>query len=260
MRSGLHPRRADARDGASVLRLLGLSGHRLLRADRALRHAAGLHVPRRPPAPARHRRDPRLGAVAFSRRRARPRLLRRHASVRARRPAQGFSPGVEQLDLQLRPRRGAQLPRQQRAVLARQVPRRRAARGCRRLDAVSRLRAQAGRMDPESATAATRTSKRSPSCAAATKPCTATIPDTQTIAEESTAWPMVSRPTVPRRPRLRPEMEHGLDARHAEVLPAGPDLSASITTTSSPSASGTPSRRTSCCRSRTTRSCTARAR
>ena len=73
----------------------------------------------RSPAPARHRRDPRLGAVAFPDRRARPRLLRRHASLRARRSAPGLSPGMEQLDLQLRPRRGAQLPRQQRALLAR---------------------------------------------------------------------------------------------------------------------------------------------
>ena len=44
---GLHPRRADAGDGAPVLRLLGLPDHRLLRAERALRHAAGLHVPGR---------------------------------------------------------------------------------------------------------------------------------------------------------------------------------------------------------------------
>jgi 1,4-alpha-glucan branching enzyme len=43
-------------------------------------------------ASARHRRDPRLGALAFSRRRARARALRRHAPVRARRPAQGFHP------------------------------------------------------------------------------------------------------------------------------------------------------------------------
>ena len=52
-RARLHARRADAGHGAPVLRLVGLPGHRLLRADRALRHAAGLHVPRRPPAPAR---------------------------------------------------------------------------------------------------------------------------------------------------------------------------------------------------------------
>ncbi len=63
-----------------------------LRADLALRHAAGLHVLGRPSAPARHRRDSRLGAVALSERRARPRLLRRHASLRARRSAPGVPP------------------------------------------------------------------------------------------------------------------------------------------------------------------------
>ncbi len=83
--AGLHPRRADAGDGASVLRLVGLSGHRLLRAHQPLRHAAGPDVPDRSPAPARHRGDPRLGAVAFPERRARPGVLRRHAPLRARR-------------------------------------------------------------------------------------------------------------------------------------------------------------------------------
>ena len=72
-RDGLHPRRIDADHGASVLRLLGLSDDGLLRADQPLRHAAGLHVPHRSPAPARHRRDSRLGAVPLSARRARPR-------------------------------------------------------------------------------------------------------------------------------------------------------------------------------------------
>src|SRR5439155_24584383 len=42
--AGLHPRRAAAGDGAPVLRLVGLPDHRLLRAERALRLAAGLHV------------------------------------------------------------------------------------------------------------------------------------------------------------------------------------------------------------------------
>ena len=51
--------------------LLGLPGHRLLRADRrasARRTTSGV---RRPPAPARHRRDPRLGARALPARRLR---------------------------------------------------------------------------------------------------------------------------------------------------------------------------------------------
>ena len=45
---------------------------------------------------ARHRRDPRLGAVALPERRARPRLLRRHPPLRARRSAQGLPPRLEQ--------------------------------------------------------------------------------------------------------------------------------------------------------------------
>ena len=49
-------------------------------------------------------------------------------------------------------------------------------------------------------------------------------PGVISAAEESTAWPGVSRPDLPRRPRLRLQVEHGLDARHARVLPAGPDL------------------------------------
>ncbi len=43
-------------------------------------------------------------------------------------------------------------------------------------------------------------------------------------AEESTAWPGVSRPDLRRRAGLRLQVEHGLDARHAGLLPAGPDL------------------------------------
>ena len=118
-RPGLHARRADADHRASVLRLVGLPDDRLLRADRALRHAAGSHVLRRSPAPERHRRDSRLGALALSHRRARPDLLRRHAPVRARRSAPGLSPGMELRHLQLRPQRGPQLPDLLRAVLAR---------------------------------------------------------------------------------------------------------------------------------------------
>ena len=66
-RPRLHARRADAGDGASVRRLVGLPGDRLLRADVALRHARRLPRVRRRAAPARHRRDPRLGARRTSR-------------------------------------------------------------------------------------------------------------------------------------------------------------------------------------------------
>ena len=93
----------------------------LLRADAPLRRPRGLHGARRPAAPGGHRRDPRLGAVALPERRARPRLLRRHAPVRARRSAPGLPSRLGQRDLQLRPQRGAQLPDLERLVLARRA-------------------------------------------------------------------------------------------------------------------------------------------
>ena len=75
--------------------------------------------------------------------------IRRHRALRARRPAPGVPPRLEHADLQLRPARGRQFPAVQRAVLAQRVPYRRAAGRCGRVDAVSRLQPQAGRVDPE---------------------------------------------------------------------------------------------------------------
>ena len=46
-------------------------------------------------------------------------------------------------------------------------------------------------------------------------------PDIQTFAEESTAWPMVSRPTYIGGLGFGMQMGHGLDARHARVHDAG---------------------------------------
>ena len=106
----VHPRRAPAGHGAPVLRLVGLPDDRLLRADGALRNAPGPDVPGRPAAPAGLRRHPRLGAVALPDRRPRPGAVRRHAPVRARRPAPRVPPRLEERDLQLRPPRGPQLP------------------------------------------------------------------------------------------------------------------------------------------------------
>jgi len=95
----VHPRRAAAGNRAPVLRLVGLPDDRLLRADGALRHAAGLHVPRRRPPPARDRRDPRLGAISLPERRTRPCLFRRHLPLRARRPQAGLPSRVELVHL-----------------------------------------------------------------------------------------------------------------------------------------------------------------
>ena len=98
------------------------------------------------PGPLRHRR---VGAGP----------LRRHAALRGPQPAARLAQGVGLPHLQLRPSRGAQLPLRQRALLARGVPRRRAARRRRRLDALPRLRAHRGRVDRRTSTAATRTSR-----------------------------------------------------------------------------------------------------
>ena len=90
-RHGLHACRAAADHRASVRRLVGLPAARPVRADRAASarrrtsrasstrcHAAGIGV------------HPRLGAGAFPDRCARPRALRRHRALRARRPARGL--------------------------------------------------------------------------------------------------------------------------------------------------------------------------
>ena len=64
-RTGLHPRRVPAGDGAPVRRLVGVPGHRLLRADRALRRPGRLPVPGRHAAPGRDRGHPGLGTGAL---------------------------------------------------------------------------------------------------------------------------------------------------------------------------------------------------
>ncbi len=64
-------------------------------------------------------------------------------------PRQGYHPDWNSAHLQLQPQRGPLVPRLQRDVLARPLPRRRSAGRCRRVDAVPRLLAQRGRVDPE---------------------------------------------------------------------------------------------------------------
>ncbi len=120
---------------------------------------------RRPLPRARHRRPPRLGSRPLPGGSARARPIRRHGALRARGPAQGIPAGLEHRHLQLRPAGGLQLPRRQRPLLARALPRGRPARGRGGLDALPRLLAQGGRVDPEPAAAATRTSRPSRSCA-----------------------------------------------------------------------------------------------
>ncbi len=146
---GVHPRRAPSGHGASLLPVLGISSHWLLRAHRSLRGASGLHVSHRSPAPGGDRSPPRLGPFSFSIGRARARLLRRDLSLRARRSTQAHPPRLGQPLVPVRARRGLELPPLERRLLARPVPRRRTAGRCRRLDALSRLFAKGGRVGDE---------------------------------------------------------------------------------------------------------------
>ena len=215
-------RRAAAHRGAPVLSVVGLPGDRVLRADVALRHAAGLHVVRRLPAPAGDRRDPRLDAGALPHRRARPDLLRRHAPVRTRGPAAGDARRMGQRDLQLRPQGGAQLPDLQRELLAGPLSHRRAARRRGGVDALPRLRPEGRRVDPQPVRR--QREPRGDRVPAPVQP--GHVPRAPRHADHRRGVDVVAQRVaadVHRRPGLRHEVGHGLDARHAVVLPGGPD-------------------------------------
>ena len=219
-RHGLHASRAAAGQRASAGRVVGLPADRPLRADEPLRRARRLRALRRRLPSRGPRRDPRLGARALSGRPARPRAVRRHCALRARRPAPGLPPGLEHRDLRLRTARSRQLSHRERAVLARPVPHRRPAGRRRRVDALPRLFAQAGRMGAEPLrrqresrgdrvpAQAERGRVRSPSGCG---------------HDRGGVDGMAGRLATDlyRRPGLRLQVEPGLDARHAEVHAAG---------------------------------------
>ena len=90
---------------------------------------------------------------------------------------------------------GAQLPRRQRDLLARGVPRRRPAGRRRRLDALPRLRPQGRRVDPQHPRRP-REPRGGGSCSRRPTPRhTSGSPASSSIAEESTSWPGVTKPT-----------------------------------------------------------------
>ena len=84
-----------------------------------------------------------------------------------------------------------------------EYPRRRAAGGWRGIDAVPRLLAQGRASGFPTGTAGGRICDAMDFLRQLNAEVYARHPDVQTIAEESTAWPGVSRPTYHRRPRLR---------------------------------------------------------
>ena len=148
-RPRLHPRRVHAGGRAPLRRLVGLPGVGVLRPDGPLRHPDDFRALVDALHQRRHRRDRRLGAGPLPQGRLRPRPLRRHRALRARRPPPGRAPRLGHAGLQLRPQRGPQLPAGQRPVLARGVPHRRPAGRRRGLDALPRLLPQGGRVGPQ---------------------------------------------------------------------------------------------------------------
>ena len=213
---GLHPRRADAGDAASLRAVVGLPGERLLRAAVDVRRPGRLPRPRRRVPRRRHRRAPRLGARALPAGRVGARPLRRHGALRARRSAPRGASRLGHADLQPLAARGAELPARERPLLGARVPRRRAPRRRRRLDALPRLLARAGRLGAERA-------------GRPREPRGGRVP---ARAERGAARPRARRrgdrggvdrlarrlaADLDGRARLHVQVEHGLDERHAVV-------------------------------------------
>ena len=120
--------------------------------------------------------------------------VRRHGALRARRSAAGRAPGLGHAHLQLRPQRGPQLPAVERALLARGVPHRRPARGRGGVDAVPRLLAPARASGCRTAYGGRENLEAIDFLQQLNALTHGEHPGTITVAEESTAWPGVSRP------------------------------------------------------------------
>ncbi len=153
----------------------------------------------------------------FPARRARPRLLRRHASLRTRRPSQGRASGLGHAGFQLRAQRSTEFPALERALLARQIPPRRPPRGRRGLDALSRLLPRRRRVDSERfrRPRKSRSHRLSPPPERSASPAPSRRPDDRRRIH-GLAGCLASH--LHWRPRFRSEVEHGLDERHASLF------------------------------------------
>ena len=172
--------------------------------------------------------------------------LRRDGALRARRSAARRASRLGNADLRLRSRRGAQLPRGQRAVLVRAVSHRRPARRCGGLDALSRLLARGRRVGDERPRRPRESGGDRRSCASATRASMAAW--ARGRAEESTACqPGMTRPTHQGGLGFGFKWDMGWMHDTLRVLRRGPVPSHATTTTGSPSAATTWTRSTSCC-------------
>jgi 1,4-alpha-glucan branching enzyme len=144
-------------------------------------------------------------------------------ALRARRPTARRPPRLGHADLQLRPPRGAQLPALERAVLAARVPRRRHPGGRGGVDALPRLFARGRRVGPQRV-------RRPRGSRRGVVPQGDERGAVRPRARHRDGGRGVDRvagrvtPHLPRRARLRLQVEPGLDARHARLLPARSDL------------------------------------
>ena len=230
-RHRLHPSRAPADHRASARRLLGLPADRPVRADRALRRSGRLRPLRRPRPPGRHRHHPRLGAGAFPDRRARPRAAStapRSTSTPIR--AAASTPTGTRRSTISAAREVAAFLDQQRALLARALPRRRPPRRCRRLDALSRLFAQGRRLAAEPVwRQRERRGGRLPAADERRRLRQASRHHDHRRGIDRLARRLAAG--LRRRPRLRLQVEHGLHARHAAATCRAIRSTASTTTT-----------------------------
>ena len=168
-----------------------------------------------------HRRAARLGARALPARRVGAGPLRRHGAVRARRSTPRRAPRLGHADLQSLAARGAELPARERPLLGARVPRRRASRRRRRVDAVPRLLARPGRVgleragrprEPRSGGLPARAERGAPR------------PRARRRGDRRGVDRLARRlaPHLDGRARVHVQVEHGLDARHALVRRARP--------------------------------------
>ena len=221
----LHPHRAAAGDGAPVLRLLGLSGDRLLRPDsRATAHPTTCARSSTACTSRGRGRDPGLGARPTSRA-TRSRLARFDGTALYEHddPRRGAHPDWGTLVFNF----GRHEVRNFLIANALFWLREYHVDGI-RVDAVASMlyldySRRAGEWIPNQFGG-----REDLDAVAFLKELNEVIyadePGIISAAEESTAWPGVSRPTYLGGLGLRLQVEHGLDARHAGLLRAGPDL------------------------------------